>query len=81
MRTSPRASCRRQRWSWPSALADEWGLHGDAWVTPSAMDLLRAPGAPVTMADALRQEMGYELTAAERPAYPGVSELRARMGL
>jgi len=64
-----------------ASLADEWGLHGDAWATPSATDLLRAPGAPVTMADALRQEMGYELPAAERPAYPGVSELRARMGL
>ena len=64
-----------------SSLADEWGLHGDAWATPSATNLLRPPGAPVSIQDELLQGMGYELPAAERPAYPGVSDIRARMGL
>lgn len=64
-----------------SSLADEWGLHGDAWSGPSETDLLRAPGAPITMADALYQEMGYESAPAERPVYPGISDIRARMGL
>ena len=64
-----------------ASLADEWGLHGDAWATPSATDLLRAPGAPVTMQDALLADMGYEMPAVERPSYPGVSDIRARMGL
>ncbi len=63
-----------------ASLADEWGLHGDGWTTPSAMDLLRPPGAPVTMAEALYQEMGVEQPQVEqRPQYPGIKELRARL--
>lgn len=64
-----------------SSLADQWGLHGDAWATPSYTDVLRAPGAPVTMQEALMAEMGIEMPQTERPQYPGVSELRARLGI
>ena len=67
-------------------LATDWGLDSAApggFTDTSAgwQDLLRAPGAPVTMPDALYQEMGYESAPAERPVYPGISDIRARMGI
>lgn len=44
-------------------------------------DLLRAPVAPVTVADALYEGMGYEPTPQERPSYPGIAQLARDMGL
>lgn len=64
-----------------SSLADEWGLHGDAWAGPSYTDVLRSPGAPVTMQEALMADMGYEQPPVERPSYPGVAQLARDMGL
>jgi len=64
-----------------SSLADEWGLHGDAWAVPSATDLLRAPGAPVSMQDALLQDMGYELQPQQQPTRPGIRQLAEDLGL
>lgn len=65
-------------------LAVDWGLDGTPG-DPGAqayLDLLRAPAAPVTVADAMYESMG---TAAppqpEQPSYPGIKELRAQMGI
>ena len=38
-------------------------------------------GPPMSAADALYQDMGYGSPVIERPVYPGIKELRARMGL
>lgn len=66
-------------------LAHDWGLDASApgfpGETTGFTDLLRPPGAPVSIQDELLADMGYELPAQERPAYPGISKLRARMGI
>ena len=66
--------------------APSWGLDsaapgGITDTAPGWQDLLRPPGAPVSVQDVLLQDMGYDLPAQDRPAYPGVSEIRARLGI
>ncbi len=66
-------------------LAVEWNLEGDAHPAPAGLgayaDLLRAPGAPVSVQDAMLADMGCDLPQEQRPSYPGVKELRERMGI
>jgi hypothetical protein len=67
-------------------LAHDWGLDAaDVPGFPGTMtgftDLLRPPGAPVSMQDELLSGMGYELPAADRPSYPGVAQLAQDLGL
>ncbi len=66
-------------------LAHDWGLDatapGGIETGTGFTDLLRPPGAPVSIEDELLAGMGYELPQQPRPAYPGISELRARMGI
>jgi Mu-like prophage I protein len=64
-----------------ASLADELNLREDHWSGPPAMDLLRAPGQPVSVRDELLADMGYELPAQAQPARPGIRELAERMGL
>jgi hypothetical protein len=68
------------------SLAHEWGLDASAPggftdTAPGWQDLLRGPAAPVTAADVLYEAMGVEQPQPERLSYPGVKEIRARMGL
>ena len=66
-------------------LAHDWGLDATApgfpGETTGFTDLLRPPGAPVSIQEELLADMGYELPAEPRPSYPGISEIRARMGI
>jgi hypothetical protein len=63
-------------------LDTDWGLaDGDPFAAPSHADLLRAPGAPVTVRDSLLSGMGYEVPRQQMPSYPGVSELARELGL
>lgn len=64
-------------------LAVSWGLFGDAPTgPPAAADLLRAPAAPVTAYAALHDEVTFDDPAPRPPGgYPGIKELRARMGI
>ena len=67
-------------------LATEWGLDsaapgGFTDTAPGWQDLLRPPGAPVTVYDELLEGMGVELPQPDRPSYPGVAQLARDMGL
>jgi hypothetical protein len=67
-------------------LSVEWGLDsaapgGFTDTGPGWQDLLRPPGAPVSVQDELLTGMGYELPAEPRPSYPGVSQLARDLGL
>lgn len=65
-----------------SALADSWGLHGDHWTGPPASDPLRAPAMPVTAYEAMAAEVSYDNPASQPYAgYPGIAEIRQRMGI
>lgn len=61
------------------SLADEWGLLGDGPSRPQG--LTARAGPPLSAADALYADMGYELLARPQPSYPGVKELRAQLGI
>jgi hypothetical protein len=65
-------------------LAIDWGLDGTPGSPDAAAyaDLLRPPAAPVTVEDAMYESMGVGAPAAQPTAqYPGISELRAQMGI
>jgi hypothetical protein len=63
-------------------LAHDWGLDaGEFPATTAFTDLLRPPGAPVSIQEELMADMGYELPAADRPSYPGVAQLAQDLGL
>jgi len=61
------------------SLADEWGLLGDGPSRPQG--LTARAGPPLSAADALYADMGYELPARPQPSYPGIAEIRARLGI
>ena len=67
------------------SLAHDWGLDatapGGIETGSGFTDLLRPPGAPVSIQDELLAGMGYELPAAERPSYPGIGQLARNLGL
>ena len=67
------------------SLAHEWGLDatapGGIDTSPGFTDLLRPPGAPVSIQDELLAGMGYELPAQDRPSYPGIRQLARDLGL
>ena len=74
--TSRRSYMPQQTVELAHQLAHDWGLDATAPGFPGTTgftDLLRPPGAPVSVQDELLAGMGYELPAADRPAYPGVS--------
>ena len=54
------------------SLADEWGLLGDGPSRPQG--LTARAGPPLSAADALYAEMGYELPARTAAAYPGIRQ-------
>ena len=64
-------------------LAIDWGLQ-DTPGDPGAqayLDLLRAPAAPVSVSDVMYESMGLGAPPARPVAqYPGVSEIRRRLG-
>ena len=66
-------------------LAHDWGLDattpGGIDTSSGWQDLLRPPGAPVSIQDELLAGMGVEMPAADRPSYPGVAQLARDMGL
>ncbi len=67
------------------SLAHDWGLDatapGGIETGSGFTDLLRPPGAPVSIQDELMAGMGYELPAQDRPSYPGIGQLARDLGL
>ncbi len=67
------------------SLAHDWGLDsaapGGIETGSGFTDLLRPPGAPVSIQDELLAGMGYEMPAQDRPSYPGIGQLARDLGL
>ena len=50
-------------------------------VEPAWRELMSPPSGPVSTEDAMYEAMGYDPVPVEQPGYPGIAELRARMGI
>ena len=67
-----------------TALSHDWGLGSGGPgppVEPAWRELIGPPSGPVSVEGQMYEAMGYEPAAAEQPMYPGISEIRARMGI
>lgn len=68
------------------SLSVEWGLDsaapgGFTDTSGGWQDVIRPPGAPVSIQDELLADVGVELPQAERPSYPGIGQLARDLGL
>ena len=63
-------------------LAVDWGLFGDAPAGTPTFDPLRAPSMPVSMYDTLHDQVTFADSLPQPQAgYPGIAEIRERMGI
>ena len=55
------------------------GCSGDGPSCPQGLTAYAGP--PLSAADAMYGELGYELPARPQPSYPGIKELREALGI